>query len=149
MSKNRYSEAYEIVFRKKKEIVRHSALVARPSLGFEKPKRTFRDKLKDASHELASLYGPSKMRNRLLICHFGWFVVSFAYYVIALNGENMSANNYEYILIMGIFELPSCFLTILILKYFGRRSTSLLLLILSCISLSALLAIPDGERRFI
>lgn len=98
-------------------------------------------------HELSSLYGPATIRNRLLICHFAWFVVSFAYYVIALNGENISADNYMYILLMGITELPSCFLTPLILKYFGRRSTTLMLLILSAIALSMLLVIPNGEFR--
>lgn len=111
----------------------------------EKPKKSLKSKINAAMHELSTLYSKSFIRNRLIICQFSWFVVSFAYYAIALNAENISADPYTYILIMGLFELPSCFLTIVFLKYFGRKSTTLMLLTMSGLSLLSLLRLSQGK----
>lgn len=40
--------------------------------------------LKHGFQELTSLYGPTKLRRRLLICHFTWFVSALTYYVIGI-----------------------------------------------------------------
>lgn len=106
-----------------------------------------KERLKKAFHEISILYGTTKIRNRLFICQFAWFVSSFSYYVIALNAENFSANRYIYIAMVGLFEIPSCAVPIAILKCCGRRSTSLLLFYAAGASLLVLFIIPVGKFR--
>lgn len=150
ISKNRYKEAFNVVFKKstKPIVERHNSIVRTQPLLVEENsmKKSVKSKMTAAMHEILALYSNRFIRNRLLICQFAWFVVSFAYYAIALNGENIDVSTYSYILIMGIFEIPSCFLTIGILKLFGRKSTSIMLFVLSGISLLALLVFPQGKN---
>lgn len=112
-------------------------------------KKTIKTRLKAIFHEISVLYGTQAIRNRLFICQFAWFVSSFSYYVIALNADNFSTNRIIYIAMVGLFEIPSCIVPIAILKYFGRRSTSLLLFYAAGISLLTIFVIPTDEKAAI
>lgn len=125
------------------------------------------EKFKHAMKELILLYGPAEFRKNLLICHFSWCVTSLSYYAIgkcfyqneihnvsvlisilfeALNADNFDANRYMYVAITGFVEVPSYIIPIIILRYVGRKQTSLILFLVAGASLLALLAVPEGRK---
>ncbi|XP_063696923.1 organic cation transporter protein [Culicoides brevitarsis] len=146
MNKNEFDKAHKIIFKGTKR-----PKVSSASLKIAKMERkTFKERLRLSFRELSLLYGKSSIiRNRLFVCQLAWFVSSFSYYVIALNADNFSANRYIYIALVGIFEIPSCIVPIVILKVFGRRSTSLILFYAAGMSLLILFAVPTDETTLI
>lgn len=153
VNKNQLDKAYKIVFkgstRPVQSILAPIQISPIVSVAILADKRSFKERLKMAFHEISLLYGTRIIRNRLFVCQFAWFVSSFSYYVIALNADNFSANRYIYIALVGLFEIPSCIVPIAILKCFGRRSTSLLLFYAAGISLLTLFAIPTDQKTAI
>ncbi|XP_050521701.1 organic cation transporter protein isoform X3 [Daktulosphaira vitifoliae] len=73
------------------------------------------------------------------------FVVGLAYYVIALNGDNLTADRYLYVSLNGIVEGFAYIATIPLLFYVGRKVATSSLYFLSGVLLVVLLAVPKGN----
>lgn len=117
--------------------------------------------------ELISLYGNRLLRRRLLICHFTFFMSSLTYYVIgnrtrilttnflfqtffffrfqALNGDNFLANQYFYVAVTGLTEVPSYIVPCIMFKWMGRKRVSLILFFIAGVALLSILTIPLGK----
>lgn len=88
LSKERYTEAYQIVFNKKCDIESEAVVQKSPektakeveATKNEKP-LTFREKLRSATQTFSSLYGQPHVRRMVLTCYFMWCVTSLSYYV--------------------------------------------------------------------
>uniref|UniRef100_A0A336N5D9 CSON006806 protein n=1 Tax=Culicoides sonorensis TaxID=179676 RepID=A0A336N5D9_CULSO len=152
VNKNHLEKAFKIVFKRSNEqlkSIRDQEISFNSKEQFTSQSKSMKDRLKVAFHEITILYGTPNMRNKLLVCQFAWFVSSFSYYVIALNADNLSANRYIYIAMVGLFEIPSCIVPIAIMRFFGRRYTSLILFYSAGMSLLALFLIPTDEKSVI
>ncbi|XP_047103004.1 organic cation transporter protein isoform X2 [Schistocerca piceifrons] len=75
---------------------------------------------------LQVVYG---LHSTILIAHW-WFANSLAYYGLSLNTGNLAGNPYLILFILGLVEIPSYIMTILLMDRTGRRSliSSLMLL---------------------
>lgn len=100
----------------------------------------------DGLSELRGLYGDAKLRGRLIICHVTFFVASLTYYVTALNGNNFLANEYAYVAVTGLTEVPSYIVPCLMFRWMGRKSVTLLLYLVAGVALLSVLLIPIGAR---
>lgn len=119
---------------------------------------------KTGCSELIDLYGNTLLRRRLLICHFTFFMSSLTYYVIgnisannlrtsltffilqALNGDNFLANQYFYVAVTGLTEVPSYIVPCIMFKWMGRKRVSLILFFLAGCALLSILAIPLSNQ---
>lgn len=125
--------------------------------------------IKTGSSELIGLYGNKLLRRRLLICHFTFFMSSLTYYVIgnvswviflnkflpifpplsqALNGDNFLANQYFYVAVTGLTEVPSYIVPCIMFKWMGRKRVSLILFLVAGCALLSILSIPLGKLFF-
>ncbi|KAJ6637384.1 Solute carrier family 22 member 16 [Pseudolycoriella hygida] len=150
MSKGKFSQAYKIVFGK--------SMDENESMELERAKERRADNSKTNGNnnfvtnvyhsirtglsELIDLYGNKLLRRRLLICHFTFFMASLTYYVIALNGDNFLANQYFYVAVTGLTEVPSYIIPCIMFKWMGRKRVSLLLFLLAGCALLSILSIP-------
>ncbi|XP_014271301.1 organic cation transporter protein [Halyomorpha halys] len=96
----------------------------------------FRDYLK--------LFSTLELAKRTLICYYLWFLGNLYYYLIALSGSNFDVNQYVYMAINGIIEIPGFLLPLLLLVYFGRKSSGIALLFVSGISMLVIIVLPQG-----
>jgi hypothetical protein len=128
-------------------------------------KKSIGDKLKGFFLELVHLYGPSTLRKRALIAHFTWCVTSLSYYVLgeffvaffgngfikefiwilALNAENFKANIYIYVAMTGSVDIIGYIVSMIILRYMGRRLSSAMLFSMAGVSLLIVLGIPKSS----
>ncbi|KAJ9574200.1 hypothetical protein L9F63_008456 [Diploptera punctata] len=102
-----------------------------------------------AVKKLLLIFANSELRKRLLICHFAWCVTAMTYYSLALNADNFTADRYVYVAIAGAVEAVSYLLPIPMLKYSGRRLTSVLLYAVSGAALLSILSIPQDMPNVI
>ncbi|XP_014271360.1 organic cation transporter protein [Halyomorpha halys] len=90
------------------------------------------------------LFSSLELTKRLLICSFTWFLGNLYYFSIALNGSNIDVNEYLYVGLNGIVEIPGYLSPIIFLKYFGRRSTGIFLWFVAGVILLATTVTPKG-----
>jgi predicted MFS family arabinose efflux permease len=107
--------------------------------------KTIGEKFKGFFQELVHLYGPLTLRKRALIAHFTWCVTSLSYYVLALNGENLKANIYLYVAMTGSVDILGYIISMIILRYMGRRLSSAMLFTLAGVSMLVVLGIPKSS----
>ncbi|XP_023709704.1 organic cation transporter protein isoform X3 [Cryptotermes secundus] len=96
-----------------------------------------------ALKKLFAIFANSELRKRLLICYFAWCVTAMTYYSLALNADNFTADRYLYVAVAGGVEAVSYILPIPMMRWTGRRTTSVLLYIISGAALLSILAIPE------
>ncbi|KAL0266868.1 UNVERIFIED_CONTAM: hypothetical protein PYX00_009302 [Menopon gallinae] len=99
-------------------------------------------KLTAALKQFVELVRHSELRNRLFITLFAWCVCSLSYYALALNVDNFHTNRYIYGFLTGLVEVPSYLLPLPLLKYLGRRYTSIPLFYVGGVALVGILMIP-------
>ncbi|KAK6621085.1 hypothetical protein RUM43_011391 [Polyplax serrata] len=87
----------------------------------------------------------SELRGRLMIVLVAWCVCSLCYYTLAINVDNFLTDRYLYGFISGLVEIPSYILPLPLLRFFGRRQTSIGLFYVGGLALLAILAIPRQE----
>lgn len=58
-------------------------------------------------------------------------------------------NQYYYVALNGIVEVPGYILSIFILSYFGRKSAGITLFFIAGIALLAIMIIPQGNENFV
>ncbi|KAJ4449850.1 hypothetical protein ANN_01256 [Periplaneta americana] len=93
--------------------------------------------------KLFVIFSHRELRRRLLICHFAWCVTAMTYYALALNADNFTANKYIYVAVAGAVEAVGYVLPIPMLKFMGRRTTSVVLYFISGVSLLLIIPIPQ------
>ncbi|KAG4075715.1 hypothetical protein HA402_003540 [Bradysia odoriphaga] len=150
MSKGKISEAHKIVFRTPMAEQEHFELEKLKKLQADRLKirkgnnvlTNIFNGIKTGCSELIDLYGNKLLRRRLLICHFTFFMSSLTYYVIALNGDNFLANQYFYVAVTGLTEVPSYIVPCIMFKWMGRKRVSLILFFLAGTALLSILAVP-------
>lgn len=76
-----------------------------------------------------NLFKDSKLRKYILICFFTWCITSTSYYVTALNAS--IGNEVLYVLYVGLVDLPTCILPVLLLRFFGRRISASVIYLLT------------------
>ena len=68
-----------------------------------------------------------------------------SYYVTALNADNLAANRVVYVAATGCVDFISYILSIILLRFFGRKVSSCGLFAMSGIFLLSLLVVPRGK----
>lgn len=107
------------------------------------------DKLRRTLSEFFALFATGKLRKQILICYFTWCVTSLSYYVTALNASNLSTNKYLYVTFIGLVDIPSYFLPIVMLRYLGRRISGTSLFAFAGTFLLLLLATDDENIKVV
>lgn len=69
----------------------------------------------------------------------------FKYVFSALNASNLAVSRYLYVAITGMVDLPSYLVPVVMLRYTGRRVTTMSLFFLTGIALLLVLVIPEGN----
>ena len=148
MSKGRDHRAYRMVFghkvpeellaQEKEELSTSKIIVDKQ----EEESVPFGEKVKKCFSEFSKLYGPPLLRKRAIICHFVWCVTSLCYYVTALNVVNLKTDKIVYVSSTGVIDIISYLVSMVALKYLGRRSTSCGMFMFSGLCLLSILAIP-------
>ncbi|KAL1390317.1 hypothetical protein pipiens_012432 [Culex pipiens pipiens] len=156
LSKGRERRAYRMVFGRKppaelcdssdKELSPEELAAAKD---VPEPKVPFSVRVKRSCSEFTKLYGTPALCRRALICHFTWCVTSLCYYVTALNADNFAANRNVYVATTGTVDIISYILSMVVLAYFGRKSTSFCLFLYAGICLLVVLAIPKENTTLI
>lgn len=157
LSKGRERRAYRMVFGRKpppelcdsnsdKELSPEELAAAKD---VPEPKVSLAVRLRRSCSEFTKLYGTPALCRRALICHFTWCVTSLCYYVTALNADNFAANRNVYVATTGTVDIISYILSMVVLAYFGRKSTSFCLFLYAGICLLVVLAIPKENTTLI
>ncbi|KAF0757358.1 organic cation transporter protein-like isoform X1 [Aphis craccivora] len=92
-----------------------------------------------------SLFSTLDLSAKTVISLFCGLSCGLSYYVIALNGDNITADRYVYVALNGIFEGVSYAFTVPLLIYVGRKKAVSCLFFLSGILQLILLAIPQEK----
>lgn len=79
-----------------------------------------------------------------LICMLIWLSIS-----IALNAANLSVSRYLYIIATGVVDIPSYLVPVIMLRFTGRRITTMFLFMWTGISLLLVLSVPAGSTTWI
>ncbi|XP_053658724.1 organic cation transporter protein [Anopheles marshallii] len=154
LSKGRERKAYRMVFGHSapQELV-DSATVAEKNQGADDDSDPaavpFGTKLKQSFSEFTKLYGTPVLCRRALICHFTWCITSLCYYVTALNADNFAANRNVYVATTGSVDIVAYILSMIVLAYFGRRSSSFCFFLYAGVCLLVVLAIPQDNTTLL
>lgn len=105
---------------------------------------TLGDKFKRTFGILHALYGPPKLRKRVIICHYTWCMTSLCYYVTAWNA-NIGSDRYTYVAATGTVDILGYISLIFIMKYVGRRYACSALFFLAGSALLSVLLVPAGK----
>uniref|UniRef100_A0A182RHY7 MFS domain-containing protein n=1 Tax=Anopheles funestus TaxID=62324 RepID=A0A182RHY7_ANOFN len=154
LSKGRERKAYRMVFGHSapQELI-DSATVAEKNQGADADAEPaavpFSTKLKQSFSEFTKLYGTPVLCRRALICHFTWCITSLCYYVTALNADNFAANRNVYVATTGSVDIVAYILSMIVLAYFGRRSSSFCFFLYAGVCLLVVLAFPQDNTTLL
>uniref|UniRef100_A0A182PIY4 Major facilitator superfamily (MFS) profile domain-containing protein n=1 Tax=Anopheles epiroticus TaxID=199890 RepID=A0A182PIY4_9DIPT len=154
LSKGRERKAYRMVFGHSapQELI-DSATVAEKNQGADADSDLatvpFGERLKRSFSEFTKLYGTPVLCRRALICHFTWCITSLCYYVTALNADNFAANRNVYVATTGSVDIVAYILSMIVLAYFGRRSSSFCFFLYAGVCLLVVLAIPPDNTTLL
>ncbi|XP_036673347.3 organic cation transporter protein [Drosophila suzukii] len=156
IANQRYDRVYKILFRQPSHYQIQPAVAASSPIGTDKkslePKVGFSwgDKLKNGPlKSIIELYGNPSVRKMIFASYFMFCVCSLSYYVTALNAANMSVSRYLYIIGTGLVDIPSYLVPVVMLRFAGRRLTTMLLFIWTGVSLLLVLSVPAGSTTWI
>ncbi|XP_066906246.1 organic cation transporter protein isoform X2 [Halyomorpha halys] len=90
------------------------------------------------------LFSTFELTKRTLICNYLWFMGNLYYFVITLSGVNFEVNQYIYVALNGIVEIPGYLFPLLILTYFGRKSSAIALCIVAGTAMLIMIVLPQG-----
>ncbi|KAL9981131.1 hypothetical protein ACROYT_G009795 [Oculina patagonica] len=89
------------------------------------------------------LFRTPKLRKRIIICCFNWFVNALVYFGLSLNVKNLAGDMYVNFFILIIIELPSALLAWFCLQRFGRRIPYCTFMLIGGLAGMLVLAVPD------
>ncbi|XP_053689888.1 organic cation transporter protein [Sabethes cyaneus] len=157
LSKGRERRAYRMVFGRKapQELcdsdreLSPEEVSAAAAKNVDAPKVPLGVRIRQTFSEFTKLYGTPKLCRRALICHFTWCVTSLCYYVTALNADNFAANRNVYVATTGSVDIVAYIISMIVLAYFGRKSTSFCFFLYAGICLLVVLAVPRESTTVI
>ncbi len=100
----------------------------------------------EKSKTILDLFKTPKLRKHTLILWYGWIVAALVYYGFSLNMSDFGGNFYITFLFSGLVELPSNLITVLGLRFIGRRKLYSGFMLL--ITVSTLAVIPSKTTAF-
>lgn len=95
------------------------------------------------------LFSTRDLSAKTAICFSCGFVCGLSYYVIALNGDNITADRYIYVALNGVVEALAYLSTVPLLLHVGRKKATSGLFFTSGILQLSLLAIPQEKAHIL
>ncbi|XP_020798422.1 organic cation transporter protein [Drosophila serrata] len=152
----RYDRVYKILFRQPSHYqVQPTAAAIAPVVTDKKsmePQGSFSlgERLKNGPlKSIIELFANPSVRKLIFTSYFMFCVTSLSYYVTALNAANMSVSRYLYIIGTGLVDIPSYLVPVIMLRFTGRRITTMFLFLWTGVSLLLVLAVPAGSTTWI
>ncbi|KAK3925859.1 Organic cation transporter protein [Frankliniella fusca] len=97
----------------------------------------------DVAYGISDLFRTPNMRAKMLNCCLNWFANSLCYYGLSLNTGKLSGDPFLILFLVGLVEIPSYVVTILLMDRTGRRSLISAMMILGGIATLAAAFIPQ------
>ena len=85
------------------------------------------------------------VRKRIIILYIDFFVASMVFYGLNMNAVNFGVDDFLYLALGGLMEIPSYTLVAPIIHKLGRRLSLVLFYLISGVSLFSSAFIPAGE----
>nr|XP_029716263.1 LOW QUALITY PROTEIN: organic cation transporter protein [Aedes albopictus] len=159
LSKGRERRAYRMVFGRKapaelcdsaeQNQLSPEEVAAAVAKDVPTPKVPLGIRIRQSFSEFTKLYGTPTLCRRALICHFTWCVTSLCYYVTALNADNFDANRNVYVATTGSVDILAYIISMIVLAYYGRKSTSFCFFLYAGVCLLVVLAIPKENTNLL
>ncbi|KAH8277392.1 hypothetical protein KR026_010184 [Drosophila bipectinata] len=156
ITNQRYDRVYKILFRQPSHYEIKPAIAASAPVVTDKkslePEVSFSlvDKLKNGPlKSIIELYANPNVRKLIFTSYFMFCVTSLSYYVTALNAANLNVSRYLYIIATGLVDIPSYLVPVIMLRYTGRRITTMFLFLWTGVSLLLVLSVPAGSTTWI
>ncbi|KAH8247416.1 hypothetical protein KR038_003759 [Drosophila bunnanda] len=156
ITNRRYDRVYKILFREPSHYqVQPTAAAIAPVVNDKKslePQGSFSlgERLKNGPlKSIIELFANPSVRKLIFTSYFMFCVTSLSYYVTALNAANMSVSRYLYIIGTGLVDIPSYLVPVIMLRYTGRRITTMFLFLWTGVSLLLVLAVPAGSTTWV
>ncbi|KAM8706358.1 hypothetical protein ACLKA7_010609 [Drosophila subpalustris] len=155
ITKQRYDRVYQILFKQPSHYEVQSAIA--PATEIVSDKKTLEpvndslcEKLRNGPlKSIIELFTNPKVRKLIFTSYFMFCVTSLSYYVTALNAANLSVSRYLYIIATGVVDIPSYLVPVIMLRFTGRRITTMFLFVWTGISLLLVLSVPSGSTTWI
>ncbi|KAH8347203.1 hypothetical protein KR059_006577 [Drosophila kikkawai] len=156
ITNRRYDRVYKILFRQPSHYqVQPVAAAVAPVITDKKslePQGSFSlgERLKNGPlKSIIELFANPNVRKLIFTSYFMFCVTSLSYYVTALNAANMSVSRYLYIIGTGLVDIPSYLVPVIMLRFTGRRITTMFLFLWTGVSLLLVLAVPAGNTTWV
>ncbi|XP_054088411.1 organic cation transporter protein [Zeugodacus cucurbitae] len=154
ITKKRYDQVYRILFKQNchYEIQKApiEAITDKKAEAQPAAEPTLWEKLREGPlKQFHELFGTWKVRRLIFTSYFMFCVTSLSYYVTALNAANMSVSRFIYVAVTGMVDLPSYLVPVILLRFTGRRTTTMSLFMLTGVALLMVLAVPSGNTAWI
>lgn len=95
------------------------------------------------------LFKTPRLRIRMIYMSYIWFADSIAYYGLSLASDNMVGNPFFILFVLGLVEIPSYVLVVLMLDRTGRRSLTSIMMLLGAASCTVVALIPKDMPNII
>ncbi|KAH8381602.1 hypothetical protein KR093_009132 [Drosophila rubida] len=156
ITKQRYDRVYQILFKQPSHYEVQAAIA--PATEIVSDKKTLESasnaslgqKLRNGPlKSIIELFSNPQVRKLIFTSYFMFCVTSLSYYVTALNAQNLSVSRYLYIIATGVVDIPSYLVPVIMLRFTGRRITTMFLFMWTGISLLLVLSVPAGSTTWI
>ncbi|XP_026294275.1 organic cation transporter protein [Frankliniella occidentalis] len=97
----------------------------------------------DVAYGISDLFRTPNMRAKMLNCCLNWFANSLCYYGLSLNTGKLAGDPFIILFLVGLVEIPSYVVTILLMDRTGRRSLISAMMILGGVATLAAAFIPQ------
>ncbi|XP_060648149.1 organic cation transporter protein [Drosophila nasuta] len=156
ITKKRYDRVYRILFKQPSHYEVQPAIA--PATEIVSDKKTLEPASNDSLGQklrngplksIIELFSNPKVRKLIFTSYFMFCVTSLSYYVTALNADNMKVSRYLFIIATGLVDIPSYLVPVFMLRFTGRRITTMFLFMWTGVSLLLVLAVPAGNTTWI
>ncbi|CAN7983875.1 unnamed protein product, partial [Ixodes pacificus] len=96
-----------------------------------------------SSSSLNNLFKSSRLCCRTLNVSFNWLVNAMVYYGLSLSAEDLGGSTYRNFIFLALIEFPGIALSVLALRFFGRRYVLSFYLIVAGIFCAIVPIVPD------
>ncbi|KAI9584726.1 organic cation transporter protein [Glossina fuscipes] len=155
LAKGRYDKAYRIVFKQKSHYHLNKMTTIENFTVTDKKTDscttvTLWGKLKAGPlKQIIELFATGRVRKLILTSYFMFCVTSLCYYVTALNAANLAVSRFFYVAITGLVDLPSYLVPVVMLRFTGRKVTTMLMFFLTGIALLMVLVVPESSTTWV
>uniref|UniRef100_A0A1A9WB67 Major facilitator superfamily (MFS) profile domain-containing protein n=1 Tax=Glossina brevipalpis TaxID=37001 RepID=A0A1A9WB67_9MUSC len=155
LAKRRYDKAYRIVFKEKSHYHlnnNNNKMTTIENFTVTDKKTdscktvTLWEKLKTGPlKQIIELFATGRVRKLILTSYFMFCVTSLCYYVTALNAANLAVSRFFYVAITGLVDLPSYLVPAIMLRFTGRKVTTMLLFFFTGLALLMVIVVPEDS----